>query len=258
MEPKFTLPLSLPLLGAHNPSSTKAGTNPGSFAKKADVGGPYAFASPDTPGMPLPSTKTAWDFLPDGWSKTGSTAQDFRAVAPQGFSPSTQLEHARLGTITPEMRASPSARSTSPRSRCGTRWPRVASSSRRTRTTSATTSTHGDRPRHQDQDQRQHGRLARGVFARRRGREGELVAVRWGADTVMDLSTGGDLTPREAIIQASTVPIGTVPIYSMIIGRKIEDLTQGDHPRRGAAPGRAGRGLLHHPRRRAPRAPAAT
>jgi phosphomethylpyrimidine synthase len=42
---------------------------------------------------------------------------------------------------------------------------------------------------------------------------------------VMDLSTGGDLDAcREAIIKNSTVPIGTVPIYSMIIGRKIEDL----------------------------------
>lgn len=52
-------------------------------------------------------------------------------------------------------------------------------------------------------------------------------AVRWGADTVMDLSTGGNLDAcRQAIIDASTVPVGTVPIYSMIIGRKIEDLTE--------------------------------
>jgi phosphomethylpyrimidine synthase len=51
-------------------------------------------------------------------------------------------------------------------------------------------------------------------------------AERWGADTVMDLSTGGDLDAcRDAIIRHSTVPIGTVPIYSMIIGRKIEDLS---------------------------------
>ncbi|MEM7262721.1 MAG: phosphomethylpyrimidine synthase ThiC [Planctomycetota bacterium] len=51
-------------------------------------------------------------------------------------------------------------------------------------------------------------------------------AERWGADTVMDLSTGGDLDAcREAMIQHSNVPIGTVPIYSMIIGRRIEDLT---------------------------------
>jgi phosphomethylpyrimidine synthase len=50
-------------------------------------------------------------------------------------------------------------------------------------------------------------------------------AEKWGADTVMDLSTGGDLDAcRDAIIRNSTVPIGTVPIYSMIIGKKIEDL----------------------------------
>jgi phosphomethylpyrimidine synthase len=50
-------------------------------------------------------------------------------------------------------------------------------------------------------------------------------AQRWGADTVMDLSTGGDLDEcRQAILRAATVPIGTVPIYSMIIGRKLEDL----------------------------------
>jgi phosphomethylpyrimidine synthase len=50
-------------------------------------------------------------------------------------------------------------------------------------------------------------------------------AQRWQADTVMDLSTGGDLdATRSAIIRNSSVPIGTVPIYSMIIGRKIEDL----------------------------------
>ncbi len=52
-------------------------------------------------------------------------------------------------------------------------------------------------------------------------------AERWGADTVMDLSTGGDLDAcRAAIIQNSPVPIGTVPIYSMIIGRKLEDLDE--------------------------------
>ncbi|MGQ0626574.1 MAG: phosphomethylpyrimidine synthase [Phycisphaerales bacterium] len=50
-------------------------------------------------------------------------------------------------------------------------------------------------------------------------------AERWGADTVMDLSTGGDIDEcRRAIIEHATVPIGTVPIYSMIIGKKIDDL----------------------------------
>ncbi|MEI8195630.1 MAG: phosphomethylpyrimidine synthase ThiC, partial [Phycisphaerae bacterium] len=51
-------------------------------------------------------------------------------------------------------------------------------------------------------------------------------AQKFGADTLMDLSTGGNLNEcRQAIIDHSTIPIGTVPIYSMIIGRKIEDLT---------------------------------
>ena len=50
-------------------------------------------------------------------------------------------------------------------------------------------------------------------------------AERWEADTVMDLSTGGDLDEcREAILKNSTVPIGPVPLYSMIIGRRIEAL----------------------------------
>jgi phosphomethylpyrimidine synthase len=51
-------------------------------------------------------------------------------------------------------------------------------------------------------------------------------AQKYGADTLMDLSTGGDLNEcRQAIIDHSTIPIGTVPIYSMIVGRRIEDLT---------------------------------
>jgi phosphomethylpyrimidine synthase len=51
-------------------------------------------------------------------------------------------------------------------------------------------------------------------------------AQRYGADTVMDLSTGGDLAAcRQAIIDHSTLPVGTVPIYSMIVGRRIEDLS---------------------------------
>jgi phosphomethylpyrimidine synthase len=51
-------------------------------------------------------------------------------------------------------------------------------------------------------------------------------AQKYGADTLMDLSTGGDLDGcRQAIIDHATIPIGTVPIYSMIVGRRIEDLT---------------------------------
>src|SRR4030081_442038 len=40
------------------------------------------------------------------------------------------------------------------------------------------------------------------------------IAVKYGADTVMDLSTGGNIDGiRRAIIATSSVPIGTVPIY---------------------------------------------
>jgi phosphomethylpyrimidine synthase len=53
-------------------------------------------------------------------------------------------------------------------------------------------------------------------------------ATRWGADTVMDLSTGRDIhTTREWIIRNSPVPIGTVPIYQALekVDGVPEDLT---------------------------------
>ncbi|MCE2874293.1 MAG: phosphomethylpyrimidine synthase ThiC [Planctomycetaceae bacterium] len=229
----------MPMHGAWNPSTDAQGTTPGSFALRADIGGPRAFASPDTPGMPQPSDRTAWDFLPEGWTlaaaadhATGCAGHNhpgvgafIRAVAPKGFTPITQLEHARLGTITPEMR-------------------RVAE--RETHLTPA-----------QIRDEVAAGRMV--IPANRNHLQHKLVpmaigrasktkinanmgaspvssgtneeveklqwAEKWGADTVMDLSTGGDLDAcRDAIVRNSTVPIGTVPIYSMIIGRKIEDL----------------------------------
>ena len=52
------------------------------------------------------------------------------------------------------------------------------------------------------------------------------TAVHYGADTVMDLSTGGDIHDiREAIVRHSPVPIGTVPIYEAISRvKRVEDL----------------------------------
>ncbi|HEY8269175.1 MAG TPA: phosphomethylpyrimidine synthase ThiC [Xanthobacteraceae bacterium] len=53
-------------------------------------------------------------------------------------------------------------------------------------------------------------------------------AIRWGADTVMDLSTGKNIhTIREWIVRNSPVPIGTVPIYQALekVGGVAEDLT---------------------------------
>src|ERR687889_586819 len=62
------------------------------------------------------------------------------------------------------------------------------------------------------------------------------IAVKYGADTVMDLSTGGNIDGiRRAIIAASNVPIGTVPIYQAVQGgpdgrwdKQLEELTAND------------------------------
>ena len=52
-------------------------------------------------------------------------------------------------------------------------------------------------------------------------------ATRWGADTIMDLSTGKNIhTTREWIIRNSPVPVGTVPLYQALekVNGKVEDL----------------------------------
>ncbi len=52
-------------------------------------------------------------------------------------------------------------------------------------------------------------------------------AIRWGADTMMDLSTGGNIhETREWILRNSPVPVGTVPIYQALerVHGKVEDL----------------------------------
>ncbi len=53
------------------------------------------------------------------------------------------------------------------------------------------------------------------------------TAVKYGADTVMDLSTGGQIhETREAILRSSTVPVGTVPIYEALSRvPRVRDLT---------------------------------
>ena len=200
---------SLPMRGAENPGRGD-GTNPGSFANRADVGGPLSFSSPDTPGMPAPSDKTAWDFM---------------GQAPA--TPVTQLESARLGIVTAEMRrvAERETHLTAEQVRDEVAAGRMIIPANKVHlgfkldpmcigraSTTKINANMGASPVSSGTDE-----------------EVEKLkwAERWGADTVMDLSTGGDLDAcRAAIIQNSTVPIGTVPIYSMIIGRKIEDLTE--------------------------------
>jgi phosphomethylpyrimidine synthase len=64
--------------------------------------------------------------------------------------------------------------------------------------------------------------------------EGELrklaVSLKYGADTVMDLSTGGDIDRiRTAILGNSPVPIGTVPVYQVLKERKqVADIRPAD------------------------------
>ncbi|MGP1347237.1 MAG: phosphomethylpyrimidine synthase ThiC [Phycisphaerales bacterium] len=245
-----------PLRGAHNPATRREGTSPGSFALPPDIGGPYTFASPDTPGMPDPSDKTAWDFLPEDWTlevlptkanntpSSHSTSQptDHNRIAtsftdalgltrrithPRDFQPITQLEHARLGRITPEMR------------RVAQREPHLTPAQVRDEIAAGrmiipANTTH---LKH-NLDPMAIGRASRTKINANMGaspvssstdEEVEKLqwAERWAADTVMDLSTGGDLdATRTAIIRNATVPIGTVPIYSMIIGRRLEDLSE--------------------------------
>jgi len=235
-------------------------TTPGSFANPPKIlpgpAGAATYSSPDTPGMPPLPTKTAWDFLPDGWSTAvmaeggwrmadGSAAPssltdhpspiDFqqadgstrRVTTPAGFSASTQLEHARVGTITPEMR------------RVAEREPHLRPEQVRDEVADGRMVIPANKTALTYQlDPMCIGRASKTKINANMGaspvssstdEEVEKLkwAERWHADTVMDLSTGGDLdATREALIKFSTVPIGTVPIYSMIIGRKIEDLDE--------------------------------
>jgi phosphomethylpyrimidine synthase len=206
----------------HSPSRLGRGTSPGSFANPPNVGGPLAFSSPDTPGMPSPSERTAWDFLPPGWTREGAVAK-----APAGFQPITQLEHARLGLVTDQMR------------RVAEREPHLTAEQVRSEVAAGRMIIPANRVHLQYQlDPMAIGRASAtkinanlGASPVSSGTDEEVEklrwAERWGADTVMDLSTGGDLDAcREAMVRASRTPIGTVPIYSMVIGRRIEELTE--------------------------------
>lgn len=228
----------LPPLG-QNPSTRASGTTPGSFANPPQIqpgrAGALTFSSPNTPGMPAPSDLTAWDFMPKDWTlRPGygrgpdllSHEQAAAWNVPAGFEPITQLEFARLGTITPEM------------ARVAERESHLTPEQVRDEVAAGRLVIPANRTHLKYQlDPMAIGRATKTKVNANMGaspvssstdEEVEKLkwAERWGADTVMDLSTGGDLdATRDAIVRNSTVPIGTVPIYSMIIGRRIEDLT---------------------------------
>jgi phosphomethylpyrimidine synthase len=153
-------------------------------------------------------------------------AKRLRVIYPLGFAPLTQLEHARLGIITPQMQ------------RVSQREPHLSPAQVRDEIAAGrmVIPANVNHLAHQ-LDPMCIGRASKtkvnanmGASPVSSGTHEEVEklkwAEKWGADTVMDLSTGGDLdATRAAILQNACVPIGTVPIYSMIIGRKIEDLT---------------------------------
>lgn len=229
-----------------NPSTAKEGTNPGSFAKKAHIApgldGRWTFASPDTPGMPEPSDKTAWDFLPEEWStelqaagEENSTSGNvvfrqsdgsLRAVSfPADFEPITQLESARVGIVTAEMEqvAESEAHLTPEQIRDEVAAGRMVIPANKVHLQ------HNLQPMAIGRASKTKVNANMGASPVSSGTDEEVEklkwAEQWGADTVMDLSTGGDIDGcREAIIKNSNVPIGTVPIYAMIIGRKLYDL----------------------------------
>jgi phosphomethylpyrimidine synthase len=197
----------LPPVG-DNPSSSKEGTNPGSFAKPGRVGSAYMFSSPDTPGMPGVSDITAMDF-----------------ASPRDAEGKTQLEEARTGIVTSQMKhvATRESHLTAEQIRVEVATGRMIIPANKVHLK------YKLEPMAIGRASLTKINANMGASPVSSGTDEEVEKLRWaekwGADTVMDLSTGGDLDAcREAIIQNSTVPIGTVPIYSMIIGKKIEDL----------------------------------
>jgi len=199
---------TLPPVG-DNPSSDRQGTTPGSFSNRGQVGTPYTYSSPDTPGMPTVSDLTAMDF-----------------TRPEDAQGKTQLEEARTGQISPEMK------------RVALREPHLSPEQIRVEVASGRMIIPANKVHlNYKLEPMAIGRASltkinanMGASPVSSGTDEEVEklkwAEKWGADTVMDLSTGGNLDEcRQAIIENSTVPIGTVPIYSMIIGRTIESLS---------------------------------
>ena len=110
------------------------------------------------------------------------------------------------------------------------------------------------RPQLPDQDQREHRQLARCRSGIAEEVEKLVWSIRWGGDTVMDLSHR-QAHPRDARVdhpQLAGADRHRADLPGAGEGRRPRRGTDlGDLPRHADRAGRAGRGLLHHPRRRA-------
>src|SRR5205807_7546874 len=177
---------SLPPVG-DNPSTERQGTSPGSFANCGRVGTPYTFSSPDTPGMPGVSDITALEFS-----------------SPRDHECKTQLEEARIGRITPEMK------------RVVLREPHLSPEHIRAEVAAGRMIIPANKVHLKYKLEpmcigrasltKINANMGASPVSSSIDEEVEKLkfAERWKADTVMDLSTGGDLDAcRQAIIQNS-------------------------------------------------------
>ncbi len=130
----------------------------------------------------------------------------------------TQLEAARKGTITDEMQFVARREDLDAGARSAPRSPAAAWSSRPTSIHLQETA-RADVHRRRRRSCKINANIGNSAVTGNVDDELEKLhtAVHLGSDTVMDLSTGGNIDGiRQAIIDASPVPIGTVPIYQMI------------------------------------------
>ena len=206
--------------------------------------------------MPTPSTKTAWDFMPADWVVRPGCEKNYESAAawipPAGFSPVTQLEHARVGTMTPEMR------------RVAEREPHLTAEQVRDEVAAGRMIIPCNRVhRGFNLDPMAIGRASRtkinanmGASPVSSGTDEEVLklrwAERWGADTVMDLSTGGDL---DECREADLAKQHRARRHRADLFDDHRPAARGSrrrsHPADGGPSGPAGRRLFHDPRRRA-------
>ncbi len=194
---------ALPPLGG-NPSTERQGTTPGSFANAGRVGTAYAYSSPDMPGMPGVSDFTAMNFARD-LDREGKT----------------QLEEARTGVVSAEMKRvalrephlTPeqirvevaAGRMIVPANKVHLKYKLEPMAIGRAALTKVNANMGASPVSQRDRGRGREAAVGRAVGGRHR--HGPLDRRR----------PGRSAARRSSAI--STVPIGTVPIYSMIIGR---------------------------------------